>query len=116
MEQDIVKKTIESLMKDRHVKQILTDTFFQSKSVEELCEKFSIPMAICSQKVRALERLGMLVCDHSFRFKNDTKVKYYRSDLLNTHFIFKPDDLYLRFEILPKIPHNYPRWLTVRLS
>ncbi len=116
MEPDIVTKTITSLMGDRHAKQILVGTYFQSKSVKQLSEKLGIPISICSQKVQALERLGMLTCNHSTVIPEDRTIKYYRSDLLNTHVICKPNDICMRFEVMPKIAQNYPRWITVRLS
>lgn len=115
MELDIVTKTIESLMRDRHAKQILMGTFFQSKSVKELSEKFEIPITTCSQKVQALERLGMLICDHSIVIPKDENIKYYRSDLLNNHVICKPNDIYMRFEVMPGLIKSYPRWITVKL-
>ena len=115
MEPEILSRTIESLMNDRQAKQILINTFFRSKSVEELSQKFGIPMTLCSQKVQALERLGMLISDNSIHIPKDDSLKYYRSDLLNTHVVCKPNDIYMRFEMMPKVAQNYPRWITVKL-
>lgn len=115
MEPNIVSKTIKSLMMDRQAKQILMGTFFQSKSINELSEKFDIPMDMCYQKVQALERLGMLICDNSIPIPRDESIKYYRSDLLNTHVVCKPNDIYMRFEVMPGLSKSYPRWMTVKL-
>ncbi len=108
-------KTIEGLMCDRHVKQILTGTFFKSKSVVELSEKFGIPIATCSEKVKALERLGMLSCNHSIVTPNKRAIKYYRSDLWNAHVICEPNNIYVRFEVTPKLIKSYSRWMAVKL-
>ena len=116
MESNIVTKTIESLMMDKQAKQILMGTFFQSKSIKELSEKFGIPMDMCYQKVQALERLGMLISDNSIHIPKDESLKYYRSDLLNTHVVCKPNDIYMRFEVMPGLSKSYPRWITIRLS
>ena len=115
MEQEILPKIILSLMSDLQAKQILMGTFFQSKSVEELSKKFGIPMDICYQKVQALERVGMLIPDIPFHVSKDDGLKYYRSDLLNTHVVFKPSDIYMRFEVMPGLTKSYPRWVTVKV-
>jgi hypothetical protein len=115
MEQELLTNTIESLMIDKHVKQILRGTFFRAKSVKELCEKYDIPINICSEKVQGLERLGMLTCDRTMVKVGNSKDKYYRSDLLNNHVIYDPNDIYIRFEVMPGISKNYPRWIKVRL-
>ncbi len=108
-------KPITSLMSDRHAKQILMDTFFRSKSTQELSEKFGIPFNICSEKVQALERVGMLTQDSSLGIPRDRTLKYYRSDLGNAHVVYKPDHTYMRFEVMPKLSQTHPRWLTVKL-
>ena len=115
MELNIVTKTIESLMMDKQAKQILMGTFFQSKSIRELSERFEIPMDMCYQKVQALERLGMLIPDNSTHTPKDDRLKYYRSDLLNSHVVCKPNDIYMRFEVMPGLSKSYPRWMTIKL-
>ena len=112
---EIGKKPIKSLMTDKHTKQILMDTFFRSKSVEELSEKFGIPVSICSEKVKALERLGMLSHDIPMGVPRDRTARSYRSDLRNAHVVYKPNHTYMRFEVMPKLSQRYPRWVTIKL-
>ena len=116
MEPEKVGKIIESMRNDNQAKQILKGTFFQSKSIVELSKIFGIPIPTCSEKVQALEQMEMLICDHSIATPQGSSIKYFRSDTLNTHVIYKPNDVFLRFEVMPKIPHSYPRWITVKLS
>ena len=111
----MMTKTIESIIIDDHVKQILKGTFFQSKSIKDLSRKYCIPMTICSEKVQALERLGMLKCDHSDTTLRESSIKYYRSDISNAHVVCNPNKIFLRFQVTPKLIYSYPRWITVKL-
>ena len=115
MEPDIVTCLTRDLKKDLQARQILMGTFFRSKSVMELSEKYDIPVTICSKKVQALERLGMLVCDNSTPINDEGLIRYYRSDLPNSHVVYKPNSIYMRFEVMPNYVKSYPSWITVEL-
>ncbi len=115
MEPDIVTCLTRDLKKDLQARQILMGTFFRSKSVMELSEKYDIPMTICLKKVQALERLGMLICDNSNQIGEKELIRYYRSDLSNSHVVCKSDSIYMRFEVLPNFVKSYPSWITIEL-
>ena len=115
MAPEIHTKPVKSLMSDRHAKQILMDTFFRAKSTQELSEKFGIPFNVCSEKIQALERLGMLTQDNTIGIPRDRTLEYYRSDQGNAHVVYRPNHTYMRFEVMPKLSQTHPRWLTVKL-
>src|SRR2546421_11476846 len=75
------EKDISRLLTDEYAERILVATQENPRSVQEISDKYDIPIAACYRKIHELEEAGFLKCAEIVTTPKGKKMKLYRSHL-----------------------------------
>ena len=95
---------------DEYSARILLGTFDRPASAIDLCRRFGIPIAACYRRVKELEGLGLVYCEHGELARNGRGILLYRSRLKSVRIAFEDGKLRARVELasmdLASAPEN----------
>jgi predicted ArsR family transcriptional regulator len=95
---------------DEYSARILLGTFDRPASAIDLCRRFGIPIAACYRRIKELEGLGLVYCEHGELARNGRGILLYRSRLKSVRIAFEDGKLRARVELasmdLASAPEN----------
>ena len=92
------EKDISRLLTDEYSERILVATQVQPKSVQEISDKFDIPIAACYRKIHELEGAGFLRCAEIVTTPKGKTMKLYGSLLKSAHLVYEGGVFRVKFE------------------
>ena len=91
------EKDISRLLTDEYAERILVATHSNPRSVQEISDKFDIPIAACYRKIHELESAGFLRCAEIVTTPKGKAMKLYRSLLKSAELIYDAGVFRVRF-------------------
>jgi len=88
------------LLANKHVIQILSATFHEARSAQELSDTLDISIAACYRKIRELETLGLLKCTKKILSKDGKRIRLYQSQVKGAFIFFENGRLKVKFDLL----------------
>ncbi len=88
---------------DEYALKILSGSFKEPKSAQDLSNNFNIPIAVCYRKIHDLEVSGFLECVDKILTQEGRRVKLYRSQLKGAYIFFEHGKLRVHLS-LTKVP------------
>ena len=92
------EKDISKLLTDEYSERILVATQVHPKSVQEISDKFDIPIAACYRKIHELEGAGFLRCAEIVTTPKGKTMKLYSSLLKSAHLVYEDGVFRVKFE------------------
>src|SRR2546421_12376711 len=93
------EKDVSRLLTDEYAERILVATQSTSRSVQEISDKYDIPIAACYRKIRILEEAGLIQCVERILTQKGKRTNLYTSCLRNAHILFENGKLRARFQL-----------------
>ena len=88
-----------SFISDEYSGRILAVTYNSPKSAKEISRRYNIPIAACYRRIRALEKIGLLVCA-SVKYDSRGKgTKLYQSQLNGAYVYLLGERLKVHFKL-----------------
>lgn len=69
-----------------------------SRSVQEVSDKYDIPIAACYRKIHELEQAGFLRCAEIVTTPKGKTMKLYRSTLRSAHLVYEDGVFRVKFD------------------
>src|SRR3989442_13903317 len=92
------EKDISRLLTDEYAERILVATQENPRSVQEISDKYDIPIAACYRKIQELEEAGFLKCAEIVTTPKGKTMKLYRSQLRTAELMYKNGIFKVKFE------------------
>jgi len=86
------------LVVDKYVGRILVGTYSKAKSAKQLSEEFNIPIFLCYNRIRLLERAGLIKCVGKRLNRKGREVGIFKSELKKATVFYRSDSVKVRFE------------------
>lgn len=80
---------VSNLLADKYILHILSATYYQPKTVQELCLDFDIPIATCYRKIRELQDSQLLNCVDRVVTKEGKRMKRYKSQINSINIFYE---------------------------
>ena len=93
------EKDVSRLLTDEYAERILVATQVTSRSVQEISDKYDIPIAACYRKIRILEEVGLIQCVERILTQKGKRKNLYTSCLRNAYIFFENGKLRARFQL-----------------
>jgi len=104
------EKDISRLLTDEYAERILVATQAQPRSVQEISDKYDIPIAACYRKIHELEEAGFLRCARVVTTPKGKAMKLYQSNLIRANLVYEGGAFKVMFEFHGEQPMN-GRWI-----
>lgn len=95
------------IISDEYAIKILVATYRRSKSIIELSNVLSIPIAACYRRVRMLEQKNLIRCVDKILTQKGKRIGVYVSNLKNASIFLEDGQLRVRFELRSGAIENY---------
>ena len=92
------EKDISRLLTDEYAERILVATQAAPRSVQEISDKYDIPIAACYRKIHELEGAGFLRCAEIVTTPKGKTMKLYRSLLRSAHLVYEDGVFRVKFD------------------
>src|SRR5438132_11099588 len=92
------EKDVSRLLTDEYAERILVATQSISRSVQEISDKYDIPIAACYRKIHELEEAGLLHVAESVTTPKGKRMKLYPSRLRTAQPLYQKAILQVKFE------------------
>lgn len=92
------EKDISRLLTDDYAERILVATYKAPRSVQEISDKYDIPIAACYRKIHELEDAGFLKCAKIVTTPKGKTMKLYQATLKTAHLMYKDGSFKVKFE------------------
>src|SRR3972149_8168331 len=93
------EKDISRLLTDEYAERILVATQENPRSVQEISDKYDIPIAACYRKIHELEGAGVLRCAEIVTTPKGKTMKLYGSLLKSAHLRYEEGVFRVKFEL-----------------
>src|SRR2546426_11932058 len=100
------EKDISRLLTDEYAERILVATQENPRSVQEISDKYDIPIAACYRKIHELEEAGFLQCAEIVTTPKGKTMKLYKSQLNSADLIYQDGILQAKFHLDTGLEHN----------
>lgn len=90
---------VSSLLADKYILHILSATYYQPKTVQELCLKFDIPIASCYRKIRELEASKLILCADRVVTKEGKRMKRYKSQINSINIYYEKGKIKVNLDL-----------------
>jgi predicted ArsR family transcriptional regulator len=104
------EKRISRLLTDEYAERILVATQDRSRSVQEISDRWDIPIAACYRKIHELEDAGFLACAEIVTTPKGKTMKLYQSQLKSAHLVYEDGVFRVKFEFVDERDLN-GRWI-----
>jgi len=109
------EKDISRLLTDEYAERILVATQAQPRSVQEISDRYDIPIAACYRKIHELEEAGFLKCARVVTTPKGKAMKLYQSNLVRANLVYEGGAFKVMFEFTGEQPMN-GRWISLNPS
>lgn len=92
------EKAISRLLTDEYAERILVATQTGPRSVQEISDRFDIPIAACYRKIHELEAAGFLRVAEIVTTPKGKAMKLYQSMLKSAHLVYEAGVFRVKFE------------------
>src|SRR2546428_5079021 len=92
------EKDISRLLTDEYAERILVATQENPRSVQEISDKYDIPIAACYRKIHELEEAGVLKCAEIVTTPKGKTMKLYRSHLRSAVLMYQDGIFKVKFD------------------
>ncbi len=92
------EKDISRLLTDEYAERILVATQAAPRSVQEISDRYDIPIAACYRKIHELESAGFLRCAEIVTTPKGKTMKLYRSLLRSAQLVYEEGVFRVKFE------------------
>ena len=92
------EKDVSRLLTDEYAERILVATQTVSRSVQEISDKYDIPIAACYRKIHELEAAGFLNVAEIVTTPKGKTMKLYRSLLKSAQLVYQDGVFKVKFE------------------
>ena len=92
------EKDISRLLTDEYAERILVATQVQPRSVQEISDKYDIPIAACYRKIHELEAAGFLRVAEIVTTPKGKTMKLYRSLLRSAQLVYENGVFRVKFD------------------
>ena len=92
------EKDVSRLLTDEYAERILVATQSTSRSVQEISDKYDIPIAACYRKIHELEEAGFLNVAEIVTTPKGKTMKLYRSLLKSAQLVYQEGIFKVKFE------------------
>ena len=92
------EKAISRLLTDDYAERILVATYFYPRSVQEISDKYDIPIAACYRKMHDLEDAGLIEVEKIVTTSKGKNMKLYKSQLKSACIMFQEGHFRIRLE------------------
>ena len=92
------EKDISRLLTDEYAERILVATQENPRSVQEISDKYDIPIAACYRKIHELEEAGFLKCAEIVTTPNGKTMKLYQSQLRSAVLMYQDGIFKVKFD------------------
>ena len=92
------EKDVSRLLTDEYAERILVATQSTSRSVQEISDKYDIPIAACYRKIHELEEAGFLNVAEIVTTPKGKTMKLYRSLLKSAQLVYEDGIFRVKFE------------------
>ena len=92
------EKDISRLLTDEYAERILVATQVQPRSVQEISDRYDIPIAACYRKIHELEGAGFLRVAEIVTTPKGKTMKLYRSLLRSAQLVYEEGVFRVKFE------------------
>ncbi|MCK4455108.1 MAG: helix-turn-helix transcriptional regulator [Thermoplasmata archaeon] len=106
------EKAISRLLTDDYAERILVATYFYPRSVQEISDKYDIPIAACYRKMHDLEDAGLVETDKIVTTSKGKNMKLYKSQLKSACIMFQEGHFKIRLEFNTDEDINN-RWIKI---
>ena len=93
---------ISNLLADKYILHILSATYYQPKTVQQLCLNFDIPIATCYRKIRELEDSLLLNCVDRVVTKEGKRMKRYKSQINSINIFYEKGKVKINLDLAYK--------------
>src|SRR3989475_148085 len=93
------EKDVSRLLTDEYAERILVATQITSRSVQEISDKYDIPIAACYRKIHELEEAGFLNVAQIVTTPKGKTMKLYRSLLKSAQLVYQEGIFNVKFEL-----------------
>src|SRR2546426_11020133 len=101
------EKDISRLLTDEYAERILVATQKSPRSVQEISDKYDIPIAACYRKIRTLEEVGLIQCVDRILTQKGKRKNLYTSCLRNAYIFFENGRLRARFQLATGVVQDF---------
>ena len=101
------EKDISRLLTDEYAERILVATQEHPRSVQEISDKYDIPIAACYRKIRTLEEVGLIQCVDRILTQKGKRKNLYTSCLRNAYIFFENGKLRARFQLATGVVQDF---------
>src|SRR3972149_5835274 len=92
------EKDISRLLTDEYAERILVATQENARSVQEISDKYDIPIAACYRKIHELEEAGFLKCAEIDTTPKGKTMKLYQSQLRSAVLMYQDGIFKVKFD------------------
>ena len=92
------EKDISRLLTDEYAERILVATKNSPRSVQEISDRYDIPIAACYRKVHELEEAGFLKCAEIVTTPKVKTMKLYQSQLRSSVLMYEDGVFKVKFD------------------
>jgi len=92
------EKDISRLLTDEYAERILVATQENARSVQEISDKYDIPIAACYRKIHELEEAGFLKCTEIVTTPKGKTMKLYQSQLRSAVLMYQDGVFKVKFD------------------
>jgi len=92
------EKEISRLLTDEYAERILVATQCNPRSVQEISDKYDIPIAACYRKIHELEEAGFLKCARIVTTPKGKTMKLYQCQLKSAWLVYEEGAFKVKFE------------------
>src|SRR5207247_9583765 len=92
------EKDVSRLLTDEYAERILVATQSTSRSVQEISDKYDIPIAACYRKIHELEEAGFVKCAEIVTTPKGKTMKLYRSQLRSAVLMYQDGIFNVKFD------------------
>jgi len=109
------EKDISRLLTDEYAERILVATHRSPRSVQEISDKYDIPIAACYRRVHQLEDVGLLRCARIVTTPKGKSMKLYSSQLKAAWIVYQDGVFKAKFEFAYDRDLN-GKWVELNVS
>jgi len=104
------EKDISRLLTDEYAERILVATQNSPRSVQEISDRYDIPIAACYRKVHELEEAGFLKCAEIVTTPKGKTMKLYQSQLRSAVLMYEDGVFKVKFDFTNE-PDISGKWI-----
>src|SRR5438046_9260435 len=93
------EKDVSRLLTDEYAERILVATQNTSRSVQEISDKYDIPIAACYRKIHELEEAGLMHCAQRIITPKGKTKNLYTSRLQSAYIVYENGKLHASFQL-----------------